>query len=209
IEKDGYLYGWTYAIEIKKPSEADRFARLILPKVKARKELGRKERYKRKTSYTHLSPKFAWAHKYTGIPEYRIAVDNIDGIPYPHRSRAYTTMYPERADKQAREAIKDLAAEALGGGKVKLSWTTPADAVRLQLKHAALPMVRRPWPDRVKTHAAWWAAENTAGEPAPKAGRQSMTIEGVPAGKRHFRIRSWDAAHNRSEMSNEVAVEVR
>jgi hypothetical protein len=79
IEKDGYIYGWTYAIELKKPREADRFPKLILPKLKNRKELGRKKRYKRKTSYTHLSPKFAWAHKYTGIPEYRIVIDSIDG----------------------------------------------------------------------------------------------------------------------------------
>jgi hypothetical protein len=49
------------------------------------------------------------------------------------------------------------------------------------------------------------------GVPQPKAAgsTQSMVAEGIPPGKRFFPIRSFDAASNRSALSNLVEVEVR
>jgi len=105
--------------------------------------------------------------------------------------------------------VADLKAEALGGGKVKLTWTTPADAARLHIKWADKPMVERAWPDKVESHANWWAATHVTGEPEPKPGGQSMVVEAVPVGTRCFAIRSFDGNNNRSDISNIGKVEVK
>jgi hypothetical protein len=116
--------------------------------------------------------------------------------------------------------VKDLAAEALGGGKAKLTWTVPAGGpVRYQAKWADKEIVERLLFDRdkrafafdPKTHANWWAANNVEGEPKPGAAgaKETMTVEGAAPGKRFFAVRSFDAASNRSGMSNVVEVEVR
>ena len=115
-----------------------------------------------------------------------------------------------KSDATPPAAVNDLKAEPLGGGKVKLTWTTPADAALLQIKHAAKPMVKRVnLPGQKDTHANWWAASQVTGEPEPKAGAQSMVVEGVPVGMRVFAIRSFDAHSNRSGLSNMARVEVK
>ena len=134
-----------------------------------------------------------------------------------------------RSDRQPPDPIKDLKAEPLGGGKLRLTWTAPVDPRRMpehaqlggalvqeyQLKHAALPIVT--WDEFYKTYPndmgkkmSWFGAYNVAGEPKPgRPGlKQSMTVT-VPTGTRYFRIRSWDASMNQSALSNEVKVEVR
>jgi hypothetical protein len=115
-----------------------------------------------------------------------------------------------REDAVAPAAITDLKAQALGAGKVKLSWTTPADAVRLRIKWAARPMVKRlNLPAQKETHVNWWAANNVSNQPQPKAGVQSMVVDGVKAGTQVFNIRSFDKASNRSGFSNQIKVEVK
>ncbi len=165
----------------------------------------------RHVSYGNLSWVMAWAHRQTGEPRFRKSCDGLSKKAYPHTDFTYLRHYPERADRDAPAAVKDLAAEEIGRGRVKLSWTAPAGApARYQVKWAEQPMLERiDWRKQAKTHANWWAANNVTGEPKPAAGRQSMVVEGVSAGKRCFAIRSWDAAGNRSAMSNLVEVEVR
>jgi len=122
-----------------------------------------------------------------------------------------------RQDRSAPTQVTDLKAEAAGGGSVKLAWTAPKDdgkVVAYQVKHAPRPIVAcdeyRPARDYTKKWT-WWAGYNVAGEPKP--GRpgtaQQMVIEGVPAGRRYFALRSRDAAPNESALSNVVAVDVR
>ena len=99
-----------------------------------------------------------------------------------------------------------------------MSWSEPSaeyvKVVAYQVKHAPRPIVAcdeyRPARDYTKKWT-WWAGYNVAGEPKP--GRpgtaQQMVIEGVPAGRRYFALRSRDAAPNESALSNVVAVDVR
>jgi hypothetical protein len=67
------------------------------------------------------------------------------------------------------------------------------------------------WPGEKDIKANWWAASHAAGGPKPgSAGtKESMVIDGIPAGKRYFAVRSFDAACNRSELSSTAEVEVR
>lgn len=126
-----------------------------------------------------------------------------------------------RRDASPPAAITDLAAEALGGGRVRLTWTAPADegggtVAEYQLKHAPRPIVTwdqfyAAYPDIVGQKYSWFGAHNVAGEPRPAAPgtRQSMVLEGVPAGTRYFRLRAWDNSMNQGPLSNEVTVEVK
>ena len=66
------------------------------------------------------------------------------------------------------------------------------------------------WQTEADAHTNWWAADNVPNEPRPSpAGqRQSMTIEGLDPGPCHFRLRSFDVARNRSELSNPVVTTI-
>ena len=66
------------------------------------------------------------------------------------------------------------------------------------------------WPEEKNAKANWWAANHVAGEPKPRVAetKESMIIEGIPVGKRYFAVRSFDAASNRSEISNMAETEV-
>lgn len=101
---------------------------------------------------------------------------------------------------------------ALGSGKVQLSWTAPAgEPVRYQVKWADRPMVERlHWPEEKNAKANGRAANHVAGEPRPRVAetKESMMVAGIPAGKRYFAVRSFDAASNRSEISNMAETEV-
>ena len=164
-------------------------------------------------SYGHLAWAPAWVYRHYGDARFRTMIDEIDAKAYPYVPRAYTNYYPERSDKSPPETVKDLTAEPLGGGRVRLSWTAPAgDPVRYQLKWADSPLVERlRWPDEKDTTANWWAANLATGAPRPAAAgrKESMVVEGISAGKQHWAVRSFDAASNRSLLSNVVAVEVR
>ncbi|MCG2740250.1 MAG: hypothetical protein L6300_08435, partial [Syntrophaceae bacterium] len=105
-------------------------------------------------------------------------------------------------------------------------------AARYQLKYSADPIVERVtgWPDRTpplpKTPEEWeakaaafmakngrpfWSAVNCKGEraPGPAGTKESFVAKGLKPGRRHFALKSYDRAHNQSELSNVTAVEVR
>ena len=163
--------------------------------------------------YGDLAWVLAWVHRHYGDPRFRTMIDAINSKAYPYVPRAYTGYYPERSDRSAPEAIKDLTAEPLGGGRVRLRWTAPAgDPVRYQVKWADRPMVERlNWPQEKDTKANWWAANRVTGEPRPTrpGTKQSMLVEGIPAGKRYWAVRGFDAVSNRSTLGNVAEVEVR
>lgn len=119
-----------------------------------------------------------------------------------------------KADEQPPAPVRDLKAEALGGGTVRLTWTRPADAARYQVKFSTKPIkdyLDVNYREEFRTVTYWNMATNVVGEPAPGAdgAKESMTLT-VPAGKTlHFAVRSFDAALNRSAMSNLAQVEVK
>ncbi len=131
-------------------------------------------------------------------------------------------------------AVTDLKAEALGGGKVKLTWTSPGGpgkAARYQVKSSTskivelvsgwpdktepLPQDRKEWEARAAAfnarQRAFWAAENLPNAPAPGAAGQaeSMEVSGLAAGTTYFALKSWTAGDSMSELSNVVSVEVK
>ena len=164
-------------------------------------------------SYGQLAWVLAWVYRHYGDQRFRTMIDGMNPTAYPYFSRAYTGYYPQRSDTSAPETIKDLTAKSLGGGRVRLSWTAPAaQPVRYQVKWADLPMVERlDWPDQKGIRTNWWAANHVAGEskPSPAGARESMVVEGIPAGRRYFAVCSFDAASNRSGISNMAEAEVR
>jgi hypothetical protein len=172
---------------------------------------------------------------FTGRKDYReVLVDALATLRKPNFSviAGHMAVAHPKVDSEPPGPVKDLAAEALGGGRVKLTWTAPKGGVAwYQVKHSTSPIVERVagWPDRSepqpadkkewvarvkafqKKNLAFWQAENAKGEPAPgKPGeKREMTVGGLSAGKVHFALKSWDAADNVSDISNVVAVEVR
>jgi hypothetical protein len=145
---------------------------------------------------------------------------NVSYVNHPGFQATLWRLLHPKADAAPPEAVKDLKAEALGGGGVKLTWTAPAGGpVRCQVKHSDRKIVaelnfdreKRTFQFDPKAHVNWWAAENVPDEPGPEAAgkTQTMTVKGVPAGHRCFALRSFDAARNRSAVSNLAEVEVR
>jgi hypothetical protein len=122
-----------------------------------------------------------------------------------------------RTDAEPPANVTDLKAEALGAGKVKLTWTAPKDntaVVAYQVKHAPNPMIDYEdytYPADHGKKWTWWAGYNVAGEPkpGPPGATESMTVTGVPAGQRYFALRARDAAPNESAMSNVVRADVK
>lgn len=195
-------WGFSYVVKLDPAKQAEYVRKLIHEYEVVRKG--------KTTSYTHLARAFAWGHWYSGEPRFRKIIDHLNHKAYPHRSRRYVAYYPDRDDKAPPGPVKDLKAEPLGDGRVKLTWTTPHDAATLQIKHASLPMAERCRPDQRGKQNNWWSASHVTGEPAARPGkRQSMIVPGVPAGRRVFAVRTFDSARNRSEMGNQVPVEVK
>jgi hypothetical protein len=115
-------------------------------------------------------------------------------------------------------AVNDLRAEALGEGKVRLTWTTPPATTRFRVRYADRPMVENLHYDPAsgkfqfdpKQFANWWAAQNVQGEPAAQSGSvQRFIAEGVAPGTAVFAIRGWSADGVRSRISNQATVDVR
>ena len=128
-----------------------------------------------------------------------------------------------KKDEAPPAAIKDLAAKALGGGKVELTWTAPADAgggklTTYQVKWDHKPIVgylepgdayRAKFKNGELLVRYWNRAKNVLGEPVPgAAGAAAKAVVTAEPGKCHFAVRTFDDSHNRSAMSNVVAVEV-
>jgi hypothetical protein len=118
-------------------------------------------------------------------------------------SRALADIEQPREDTQPPAAVTDLKAERLSDGRIRLIWTTPADAARLQIKWAPRPIVEDCNPDKRETHANWWAGIDIADEPAPEPGKQqSLEVKVAPAKTHYFAIRTYDKSSNRSALSN-------
>ncbi len=128
-----------------------------------------------------------------------------------------------KKDAKPPKAISDLKAKALGGGKVELSWTAPADEgggklATYQVKWAHKPIVGYLEPgEAYRAHFKngeldvryWNRAKNVLGEPQPAAGGKTVKmVVTAEAGKCFFAVRSFDDSHNRSAMSNVVEATV-
>ncbi len=123
-----------------------------------------------------------------------------------------------RKDAEPAEAITDLAARALGGGKVELTWTSPADrgggrVARYQVKwsHKLIKDYldvdyREEW----RNVTYWNMAKNVLGEPAPQppGKKERMVVQAEP-GTCYFAVRSEDGEPNRSKLSNVVEIAAR
>ncbi|MFW6157961.1 MAG: hypothetical protein ACOC8E_01225 [Planctomycetota bacterium] len=207
LEDEQGTYGYTYVVKLRKPEAQAKW--LEEGPGNVRKKPGS---FRMQLKVHNV----IFAYEQTGRERYYQVLKRMKPAilrAHGHNRWRYASLWrwleQDRGDTTPAAKITDLEAEPLGGGRVKLTWTTPADADRLQIKHAAKPMVRRCWPDRCETHANWWAATHVKNEPDPKAGEQSVVVEGVPAGRRVFAIRSFDANNNRSGMSNPVKTEVK
>src|SRR5207302_318689 len=136
-----------------------------------------------------------------------LAVLNAAAIPNAGNTRTaalmMATMHP-KLHPAPPAAIRDLTAEPLGGGRVRLTWTAPGGARWFQVKYSPSTIVERVqgWPDRTEplpaTREDWfdraamlnarqrtfWSAANVAGVPKPGAAgaKASMVIQGLPAG---------------------------
>ena len=183
------------------------------------------------TSNFRIVQPLGWIYRFTGRDDYLAVVKDAvgsggDAILVP---AAHAALNHPKADGTPPAAIADLKAEAIGGGKVRLTWTAPAGgAARYQVKRSAARIVERVegWPDRTPPlpadrkewearaaafnarHRAFWAADNVPNVPEPAAAGngQAMTVEGVKAGGAYFAIKTWDAADNVSGLSNVVTV---
>ena len=128
----------------------------------------------------------------------------------------------------APKPIVDLAVEPMKNGKVKVSWTTPANTKKYQIRYSSKKMVSYLAWDRDKRkyafspdeYANWWAAEHIHGEPTVEPGiRQSAVVDlnmGVKIdgkdfvpGEYYFAMRCWSGKNHRSEISNQVNVNVK
>jgi hypothetical protein len=189
--------------------------------------------------YMQLDPHlYLFAYNYTGEPGYRdqwnLLMEGVKELKVRegsiiwgltslhHRTNMAQLTEAINAPRKGRapEAVKDLTAEALGGGKIRLTWTAPqGEAWRYQVKWADKKIVERLNFDRdkrtfqfdPKDHVNWWAANNVEGEPKPGAAgtKETMTVEGVAPGTRFFAVRSFDAASNRGALSNVMQTEVK
>ena len=183
-----------------------------------------------------------WIYRYTGRKDYRKVLEAAFNEP---RRGGFNTgvvagqmalKHPKK-DGTPPAAIGDLKAEALGDGKVRLSWTATGDdgtegrVAFYHVKSATATIVERVkgWPDRTpplptnkaeweaKAEAfkakqlAFWAASTVTAAPEPgTAGtKQEMLIEGLEPGARYFGIKTWDDADNMSPMSNVAWVDVK
>lgn len=119
-----------------------------------------------------------------------------------------------RPDTAAPDAVKDLAAKALGNGDVELSWTASGDdgsqgtAAVYQVKYDDQPIVEEAGGGK---ESNFWAANNVADEPKPAAAgsKQTFVVKGLKAGTVHLAMKTRDEVNNESPISNVVSVEVK
>jgi hypothetical protein len=152
-------------------------------------------------------------------PPYSHVEKNTKGDWMTPTALAFGLVAHPRRDAKPPKAVADLKAAAVGGGKVQLSWTAPADEgggklARYQVKYATKPIKDYPevnYREEFRKICYWNTAKNVLGEPKPAAAgaAQKMTVT-APAGKKlFFAVRSFDDSSNRSKVGNVVAVEVK
>jgi hypothetical protein len=160
-----------------------------------------------------------WIAQFTGRSDYvEVCKDATNGYSKGFDVAA-AVMAMQRPIFDPPGAITDLKAEALGGGKVKLTWTAPGasgktgQAARYQVKYSTAkivelvqgwpdrtepqPQTRKEWEDRANAfnakQRAFWAAINAPTPPVPQAAgaAESMTVEGLAPGAYNFAIKAW------------------
>jgi exo-rhamnogalacturonan lyase-like protein len=151
-------------------------------------------------------PRYAWVHT------------NTKGDWISPTAVTFGVGASQRRDAAAPKPVSDLAAKSLGGGKVELTWSAPADVgggkvVLYQVKHAPKPIkdyLEIKHLEEFRKVIYWNMAKNVAGEPVPGAAgtKEKLTVT-VKPGKRYFVLRSEDAEINRSKLSNTVTVDVK
>jgi hypothetical protein len=164
----------------------------------------------------------AWAYLATGQKRYLDAADKHAGKLSDWYQNGFGQEYvyiktTPRPDATLPAAVTDLAAEAAGGGKVKLTWTAPADpddpkVAEYQVKYATKEIKEHSdWRTEADKAISFWAATNCKGEPKPAAGgtKESFTAEGLAPGVTWFALKSYDKQPNQSDLSNVVKVEVK
>jgi hypothetical protein len=165
---------------------------------------------------------FAYGYRVTGRQDvYDLGADlaSFDDNPYHGSYQSwYTLVQQPKTDTAKPAAVKDLEVRPLGDGVVEISFTAPGDdgttgsAAEYQLKWSTMPIVEVVnWPQQKDTHRAFWWAHNIAGEPAPVPAGQKVRFqfEGLPAGRLHFAVKSFDEQGNISDLSNVVEAEIR
>ncbi len=201
IRREAWIgrWGFTYVVKMD-PGRAEPYRRQQFAKFDAEKKHVR---------YGHIGPSFSWLYRHTGVKRFREVADSLDTRAYPHTDFRYAALYDEKRDPAPPDAIGDLRCAAAGKGTVTLRWTTPPDAVRIQVKWAAKPLVVDCWPDARDTKTNWWAARQVRGEPAAAGGKsQAVVVKDLPPGNKYFAACTFDDEDNRSALSNQVAVEV-
>ncbi len=173
--------------------------------------------------WNHGSHRGYWAKKTKGLGERVGRWVNITG---PHNETVCFTghtfwihAHPGQ-DTAPPASVKDLKV-VRSGNKIMVSFTAPSDrgagrVARYQIKYAERPIVSyekylelyNNGRDEEKNTCNWWMAGNMDGESTPgKAGKQeAFTIVDVPENAKHFALCSFDDSHNRSDLSNAVAV---
>jgi hypothetical protein len=174
-----------------------------------------------------------WAYLATGQKRYMDAADAHAQIAKLGEKRAlgywqingfgqeYVTLKRSKQERTPLAAVADLAATALGGGKVKLAWTAPGGdrnvdqpgpVAEYQVKHATKEIKERSdWRKKADVEISFWAATNCTGEPKPgNAGaKESYTVEGLTPGTYWFALKSYSKKPNQSDLSNVVKVDVK
>jgi hypothetical protein len=190
------------------------------------------------SNYT-ITEAMGWTLQFTGRKDFAEVV--ADAVQAPGggfgEAAALQAFRHPKADRTPPAAVSDLKAEALGGGKVRLTWTAPGGdgregrAVRYQVKHSTAKIVERVqgWPDRSEPppadrkewearatafnakQRAFWAAATAfdAPWPQPAGSAETMTVESLPTGPSEFALKTWDGADNMSELSNVSRVDVK
>ncbi|MDD4888727.1 MAG: glycoside hydrolase family 127 protein [Phycisphaerae bacterium] len=165
----------------------------------------------------------AWAYLATGQSRYLAAADKHAGKLADWYSNGFGQEYvyiktTKRADATPPAAVKYLAAEAVGGGKVKLTWTAPGDdgdkgaAAEYQVKYSTKQIKEHcDWRTEADKAISFWAAVNCKGEPkpSPAGAKESFTAEGLAPGTYWFALKVYDAQPNQSDLSNVVKVDVK
>jgi hypothetical protein len=191
------------------------------------------------TSNFTVTEGLGWIYRFTGRADFlevnQAAVAAAGPASFNVAAALAAVAHP-KVDQAPPAAVADLAAEAIGDGKVRLTWTAPGDngregaAASYQVKYHTGKLVElvKGWPDRTPplpqdarewtdkaaafnaARRAFWSCLNVDGEPVPMpAGtKQSMIVSGLPPGNVNIALKTWDHADNVSDLSNvaEVAV---
>ncbi|MCX7590267.1 MAG: glycoside hydrolase family 127 protein, partial [Kiritimatiellae bacterium] len=165
----------------------------------------------------------AWAYLATGHKRYLDAADKHAGKLEEWYQSGFGQEYvyiktTPRPDPVPPAPVTDLSAEALGNGKVRLTWTAPGDdgrvgrAAEYQVKYSAKEIKEHAdWRNRADVEISFWAATNCKGEPKPgEAGTKEMfVLEGLEPGMYSFALKTYDEQPNQSDLSNVVKVQVK